>query len=79
MVNGEGNTAAEAILDWYSKMPPFSSRIWWRLKPELNSETSFDTNKVRYQVFCRFCEIPVGVPMPEPIEGVVNLPLKSIR
>jgi len=74
-ISGEGATADEAILDWYSKMPPFSPRIWWRVKPELASETSFDTKITRFQVFCRFCEIPEGMPMPQPVDQSVSIPI----
>jgi hypothetical protein len=80
MVIGEGDTADEAILDWYSKMPAFSERTWWREKPGIVSDTDFNTKKTLYRVFCRFCVIPDGLPMPTEDSAVCyeRLPQRAI-
>lgn len=62
MVCGEGDTAEEAINDWFGKLPTDKvEAIIWRVTPEIASEVDFSTNKRMCRVFSRFAIVPSNV------------------
>lgn len=60
-VRGLGDTAIEAIDDWYGNLPAGQyETIIWRVKPEMASDFDFDTKTTRWQVYSRMALIPRG-------------------
>jgi hypothetical protein len=60
-VCGDGDTAEEAINDWFGKLPTDRvEAIIWRTSPGLASELNFDTNRTIYHVFSRFAIVPLN-------------------
>ena len=56
-IGGEGDTADKAIDDWKNKIDRLTASknamLLWRVKPEIDCERSFDTQKIRYRVYSR--------------------------